>query len=267
MNDAADIHRAAVTPPVAGPQVLRVLSLNIQIGLETSSYRHYLTNAWKHVLPSRGMRANLDRIAELVGQYDVVALQEADAGSLRTGQLNQVAYLAERAGFAHWHSAVNRELAPFARHCLGALSRLPMEVIRHHRLPGRIAGRGALELELRPLHNAPLRLIVAHLSLGRDCRTRQFSYLAELAADHPRTLVLGDFNCGPQELQGHAGLRDAQLRSLHMAPTFPSWNPTRSIDHVLATPGIEVRRAHVLAERLSDHLPVVTEIALQLPPE
>lgn len=267
MNDDTDLISVAAAPPAAPAGVLRVLSLNIQIGLETSSYRHYLTNAWKHVLPSRGMRANLDRIAELISQYDIVALQEADAGSLRTGQLNQVAYLAERAGFANWHSAVNRELAPFARHCLGALSQLPMEVIRHHRLPGRIAGRGALELEVRPLHNAPLRLIVAHLSLGRDCRTRQFSYLAELAADHPRTLVLGDFNCGPQELQGHPGLRDAQLRSLHVAPTFPSWNPTRSIDHVLATPGIEVRRAHVLAERLSDHLPVVTEISLQLPPE
>lgn len=71
--------------------VLRVLSLNIQVGLQTGGYHHYVTNAWKHFLPSRGVRAHLDRIAQFATAYDVVALQEADAGSLRTQVITEIA--------------------------------------------------------------------------------------------------------------------------------------------------------------------------------
>jgi len=246
--------------------VLRVLSLNIQVGLSTNGYHHYLLNAWKHLLPSAGVRANLDRIAQLVSGYDVVALQEADAGSLRTQALNQVEYLARRGGFVNWHAAVNRDLGPFAQHCLGCLSKLPLRVIRHHPLPGRVRGRGALELELQPAHGRPLRLIVTHLALSRRTRALQLGFLAELMRQHPRSLLVGDLNCEPEELLAHGPLRDCGLRSLHEFPTYPSWRPTRSIDHMLAGEGLRIRRAHVLAERLSDHLPVVTEIALDLEP-
>ena len=30
---------------------LRLLSFNIQVGIQTTRYRHYVTNGWKHVLP------------------------------------------------------------------------------------------------------------------------------------------------------------------------------------------------------------------------
>ncbi|HSW13373.1 MAG TPA: endonuclease/exonuclease/phosphatase family protein [Solimonas sp.] len=250
--------------PDAQPPLLRVLSLNIQVGLRSSGYHHYLTNAWKHLLPSPGVRANLDRIAELASAYDVVALQEADAGSLRTQALNQVEYLAKRGGFEHWHAAVNRDLGPFARHCLGCLSRVPLRLVRHHPLPGWMRGRGALELDLLPAQGAPLRLIVTHLALSRSTRTHQLNYLAGLMQQHPRSLLVGDLNCEPQELLAHGALGACGLRSLHELPTYPSWKPTRSIDHVLAGSGLRVRRAHVLAERYSDHLPVVTEIALDV---
>ena len=71
---------------------LRVLSLNIQVGLLTQNYRHYVTRAWRHVLPSRHARENLKRVAALAADYDLVALQEADAGSLRTCCPDRCAY-------------------------------------------------------------------------------------------------------------------------------------------------------------------------------
>ena len=240
---------------------LRLLSLNMQVGLHSQAYHHYVTQAWKHVLPSRSVRPTLDRIAKLAADYDVVALQEADAGSYRSGQINQVAYLAEKAGLEHWHAAVNRNLKPFAQHCLGCLSRWPMEVVRHHPLPGRVGGRGALEVEISPQRCAPFRLVIAHLALGRGGRHLQLAYLGKLVQDHPRMLVVGDFNCGPEEITNHAELYGSGLRRLHTVHTFPSWAPNRAIDHVLATDGLKVQRAYVLADCVSDHLPVVTEIA------
>ena len=243
---------------------LRLLSLNIQVGLHTSRYRHYFTYAWRHLLPTRGALDNLERIAALAASYDLVALQEADAGSLRTARLNQVAHLAERAGFPYWHAAVTRDLRPFAQHCLGCLSRWPLESVKYHVLPGWLPGRGALEVEIRPSGCEPLCLIIVHLALGRRARARQLYFLTTLIKNRTDTLILGDLNCDPSELTLHPAVRAAHLRAVHGQHTFPSWRPSRSLDHILATPSVEVISATVLDQRLSDHLPVATEIRLRL---
>src|SRR3546814_19251292 len=113
----------SIEPPSADPGRLRVLTLNIQVGMQTAHYGDYVTGAWRHVMPSRRVRANLDRIAELASGFDMVALQEADAGSLRSSQLTQVAYPERSGGIAHWKVAVNRNLVPSAQNSLGFLSR------------------------------------------------------------------------------------------------------------------------------------------------
>jgi endonuclease/exonuclease/phosphatase family metal-dependent hydrolase len=254
----------APVPAVAPGGTVRLLSLNIQFGLHSTRYLHYVTQAWRHVLPTRRARSKLDRIAALVARYDLVALQEADAGSLRTSKLNQVAHLAERGGFPYWHAAVTRDLRPFAQHCLGCLSRWPLHEVKYHALPGWLPGRGALELEVRPDGCEPLRLIIAHLALGRRVRQRQLGFLAALIADRMDTIVIGDLNCDTRELAAHVAVRDAGLRGVHSEHTFPSWRPSRALDHVLVTPTVEVVSATVLGERLSDHLPVATEVRLRL---
>lgn len=243
---------------------LRVLSLNIQVGLLTQNYRHYVTRAWRHVLPSRHARENLKRVAALAADYDLVALQEADAGSLRTRQVNQVAHLAELAGFPYWHAAVTRDLAPFAQHCLGCLSRQPLQSTHFHPLPGRLPGRGVLEISLQPAGHEPLRLLIAHLALSRGVRAQQLDFLAGLVRPGVDTVLMGDLNCEHGELDARPSLTRAGLQALHEAHTFPSWAPSKSLDHMLATPGVTVLSTRVLDERLSDHLPVATELCLRL---
>ena len=66
----------------ATPQRLRLLSYNIQSGLTTRKYSQYLTRSWKHLVPVPSRMANLDGIARVLKGYDIVALQEVDAGSL-----------------------------------------------------------------------------------------------------------------------------------------------------------------------------------------
>ena len=255
--------RSPVAPALPG-STLRLLSLNIQFGLHSTAYRHYLTQAWRHAVPSRGARAKLERIATLAAGYDIVALQEADAGSLRSAQLNQVEHLAERAGFAYWRAGVTRDLRPFAQHCLGCLSRWPLEQVQYHALPGWLPGRGALEVQVQPPGCEPLRLIIAHLALGRRARERQLQYLAHLIHDRTDTILLGDLNCSSQELTTHAGMRTSGLRSMQTQHTFPSWRPSRALDHILVSPTVEVIGTRVLDERVSDHLPIAAEIQLRL---
>ena len=116
------LHRP-VEPMTAPLRRLSVLSYNIQAGIDTRTFRHYLTQSWKHVLPHRERMANLNRIAQLLSQHDLVGLQEVDAGSLRSGFIGQTEYLAHRAGFPYWHQQVNRNIGALAQHSNGLLSR------------------------------------------------------------------------------------------------------------------------------------------------
>ena len=122
---------------------LRVLSYNIQTGVDTQHYRHYLTQSWKHVLPHRERLLNLNRIAVLLKEYDLVGLQEVDSGSLRSGFVDQTEYLAHRAGFPYWYKQVNRSLGKLAQHSNGFLSHQRPAEVTEYRLPG-LPGQRAL---------------------------------------------------------------------------------------------------------------------------
>ncbi|MEW8431623.1 MAG: EEP domain-containing protein, partial [gamma proteobacterium symbiont of Ctena orbiculata] len=108
---------------------LRLLSYNIQAGADTRRYHEYVTRGWKQMLPHKQQLDNLNRIAHLLKDFDVVGLQEVDSGSLRSGFIDQTAYLAEHAGFPYWYRQVNRRLGKLAQHSNGVLSRVEPSVI------------------------------------------------------------------------------------------------------------------------------------------
>ena len=54
-------------------QRIRLLSFNIQVGISTSAYRHYVTRSWKHLIPHQERYRNLEKIGFLLGDYDIVA--------------------------------------------------------------------------------------------------------------------------------------------------------------------------------------------------
>lgn len=239
---------------------LRLLSYNIQVGLHTRDYRHMLSGAWRHVWPSRDQQANLERIAELISDYDFVAIQEADAGSLRTRAMNQIEFLAERAGFNHCGYIVTRDLQPVARHCHGWLSRVAPDTQESHILPARIPGRAAVRLHFGDDLDQ-LTLVAAHLSLGARDRRRQLDYLADLAGTQQRTVLMGDLNSGSDFLRDHPALRARGFRPVTQAPkTYPSWQPRRALDQVLHTPDIQLLDVNALPLNLSDHAPLAIQL-------
>jgi len=246
----------------AGQRRLRLLTYNIQTGIATSRYRHYLTHSWKHVLPSSAQRGNLDQIANLVRHYDIVGLQEADAGSLRSGYINLTEYLATRAKFPHWYDQTNRNFGMFAQHSMGVLSRMRAAEIREHRLPGAIPGRGALVIRYGHGREA-LVLILVHLALGKRARMRQLCFIGEIASAHRHVILMGDLNCVSDSPELTVLIERAGLREpTHDLHTFPSWRPVRNIDHILVSPSLRVEDVSVLNYPLSDHLPISMEISL-----
>lgn len=244
---------------------LRLLSFNIQVGIQTESFHHYLTRGWQHFLPSAKRVPQLDRIARLLADYDVVALQETDGGSLRSGFVNQVEYLARAARFPYWYLQRNRDLGLFAQHGNGLLSRPVPEYIEDHKLPGKIPGRGAILCCLRSGKDS-LALVVVHLSLGTRDRFKQLAYLREIIADYKHVILMGDMNTQLHRLLQNSPLKNADLRSPAAGvKTYPSWRPTFSLDHILISPELSVNHAAAVDCNLSDHLPLAVEISLPYP--
>jgi endonuclease/exonuclease/phosphatase family metal-dependent hydrolase len=244
------------------PHRLRLLSFNMQVGVGTKRYREYLTRGWRHFLPSLQVQENLDRIADMVADYDLVGLQEIDAGSRRSAYRNQIEWIAERAGFDYWHVQVNRDFGQIAQHGLGLLARYPPFTVTEHKLPGAIPGRGALRaLFGNPAD--PLAVVVSHLALTKGTRRQQLGAIAGLLADYRHGIVMADTNCAAARLLVEPALVAAGLQvPTEPLPTFPSWRPRRGIDHILTTPGIDVRDIRALDVRLSDHRPVAMEVEL-----
>lgn len=239
---------------------LRLLSFNIQVGISTERYRHYLTRGWQHLLPHTGRASNLQKIGDLLGDYDFVALQEADGGSLRSGYVNQVEHLAHLGSFPYWYQQLNRNLGRFGQHSNGVLSRLKPWEIENHPLPGP-SGRGAILVRFGEGPDA-LVIVVMHLALGARTRTRQLAYIRELIGGHRHQVLMGDMNTHASDLLELSPLRDLGLLAPQIEATFPSWRPQRCLDHILLSPTLTLEKVQVLAQPISDHLPVAVEIRL-----
>jgi endonuclease/exonuclease/phosphatase family metal-dependent hydrolase len=247
--------------PLAGRHTLRLLSFNIQTGVDTQDFHEYVTKSWKHLLPLKERISNLNRIAELVQSYDLVGLQEVDSGSLRTGFLDQTEYLAHRARFPYWYRQVNRSFGKIAQHSNGVLSRVRPHCVDEHKLPG-LRGRGAMLVEL-PTNREPLLVCIMHLALGKRARKLQLGYIAELVGEYPQLVVMGDFNCETDSAELRNLVDNTHLKlPTEDLKTFPSWRPNRKFDHILISASLNLKNTSVLEHTHSDHLPISVEIEL-----
>jgi endonuclease/exonuclease/phosphatase family metal-dependent hydrolase len=241
---------------------LRLLSFNIQAGIQSRRYRDYVANSWKHLVPHGGRQRNLASIGALLHGFDIVGLQEVDAGSLRSAYIDQTQYLAHQAGYPYALSQVNRELGRLARHSNGLLSRIRPSRVVEHKLPG-LPGRGAMVAEFATTSGETFAVCVLHLALGHRARRLQLDYLVDVARGYPLVVLMGDFNCGCGSSLLHAAIRSAGLRGLDCElKTFPSWRPRRNLDHILASSDLKIASAAVLDYALSDHLPISMEVVL-----
>ena len=257
-----DINRSASTesPSTQPFPVLRLLSYNIQAAIGTRSFHHYITRSWRHVLPDwRGLQ-RLDRIARVLASYDLVSLQEVDGGSLRSGFVNQVAYLADLARFDYWYQQLNRDFGKLGQFSNGVLSRFVPYEIEDHKLPG-LKGRGAIVAKYGDPDNT-LVLVGLHLALSEKARFRQLDYVRELIQHHEHVIVMGDMNCRSDQIID-TPLRDTHLTQVNGTHhTYPSWRPTRNIDHILVSPSLKINHVKVLDYDYSDHRPIAMEVEL-----
>jgi len=252
---------AALSSEGEAANQLSLLSFNIQVGIQTGAYHHYLTKSWQHLWPHKTRNQNLDRIAQILKPFDIVALQEADGGSWRSGFTNQVEHLAQAAGFPHWYQQTNRDLKPIAKHSNGLLSRVRPGGVELHKLPGLLPGRGAMVMKIG--HADPLYIVVLHLALGPKTQAQQLGYIRDLLKDANHVVIMGDLNNHADHLLTHTPLAHVKLQSVDpLLHTFPSWSPKKGLDHILVSDSLKIDKVAVLDAPISDHLPIAMQVTL-----
>ena len=206
-------------------------------------------------------RVDLSRAAALINRLkpDIVALQEVDKGTGRTGGVDQAAWLGQETGM----EAVFGEFMPYqgGRYGMAVLSRLPIIEWDNHRLPDGAEPRTTLSVVVR---YGDQEIVVAgiHLYRSEQERLAQARRLVQIFATERRPVFLvGDFNSTPASpvmdlLERHWTRVTKQGNS----QTFPADTPETEIDFILFRPAdaFQVVESRVVEETLaSDHRPVL----------
>lgn len=245
---------------VVSDMELNLLSYNMQAGFASQRYSDYVTSLWRYVFPTSKSLNNLQQISDLVSPFDMVGLQEVDAGSLRSGFINQLDLLAERSNFDFSTHQLNRNFGKLGQFGNGFLSRHKPIAIEDHKLPG-VKGRGAMLIKMGDPNN-PFVVLVMHLALTQKTQIKQLDYAYELLSDYDTYVIMGDFNCDPYHFKS-SKMNQLGLQLVNPSlPTYPSWRPQKHIDHIWISDNIDLLSSRVIQSNLSDHLPAAIKIKL-----
>lgn len=232
---------ALLLPLGGGEPVVRVVTFNIRHGKGTDG------------------KIDLERVARALKalQPDVVALQEVDRNTKRSGGVDQLRRLAELTG---WHPAFGPAMPYDGGHYGNAiLSRFPLADPVVHPLPVHAGQepRAALVVAVTPPAPLPaFHLVSTHFSHDRaDARLDQAKHLAaKLAALEGPVVVGADFNARPASAPMARFWKDGWIDQVA---------PETEIDYVLTrrTDPWERLGAKVIEDRLtSDHRPIVVTL-------
>ena len=233
---------------------LKLLTYNIQAGLNCTAFKDYFKTSLSQFLPSKPNFRHLAAIGEVLKPFDVIGLQELDAGSIRSGHINQLDSLAEHSHFSFRHQQLNRNLGRLGQYSNGLLSRFIPLSVEDHRLPG-LPGRGAIIADFALLDRT-LTVCNVHLALSEKARNRQLSYLYRQLERRDALVLMGDMNCTIAEIQASPLGQLELLQPTLDLPSYPSWQPVRAIDHILVSANLDVVSTEVITSSLSDHCPV-----------
>ena len=205
----------------------------------------------------RGMDGvvNLPRTARAIerARADVIALQEVDRLTERSGGLDEPAVLQELTGMwiGFWPT-LEWETGSFG---LALAARQEIDA-RFERLDNLGMGRphGAVVGEI-----SGVAVVATHLSTHDEARRAEATHLLALVSALERpAVVAGDLNQAWRHLGAFRSMGFTGDR--RRRPTFPSWLPLRQIDHVLVSGALRVRRSWTVRTLASDHLPLVAEV-------
>lgn len=223
--------------------------------------------------PSRPGVIDVDAIAAVIKKEnpDIVALQEIDVNTGRSGKINQAAQLAVKAGYPSFYFARAIDFDG-GQYGIVILSKYPLSQTQVHRLPTdeKIGGepRVLATATVTLPGNKTLTIGCTHLDAEKDpvSRLLQIKEINRIAGEITMPFVIaGDFNA--REDSPVIGLLDKNFTRTcqQCEPTFPG-KDARAIDFIAyrSPEHFSVGEHRVIAETYaSDHFPVVATLQLR----
>ena len=233
---------------------LFIFSAQAQNTLKLMSYNIKNANGMHDV-------CNFQRIANVINNAspDVVAIQEVDSMTNRSGQKYVLGEIAERTQMhGYFAPAIDYDGGKYG---IGLLTKqLPLR-LQTLPLPGREEARTLILAEF-----ADYIYCCTHMSLTEEDRMKSLELVKAFTSSSTKPLFLaGDMNAEPEsgfikELQ-----KDFQILSNPKQHTFPAPDPKETIDYIATlkqnAKGFAVISAKVINEPMaSDHRPILVEL-------
>lgn len=218
--------------------------------------------------PTKPGFIDVDAIAAVVRaqQPDVLALQEVDVRTQRSGNIDQAALLAQKTGMqVYFGKAIDHDGGEYG---VAILSKYPLQNGRTVRLPETsnpaAEDRVVALADITFRNGKKLTIGSTHLDVSTPAnRDEQVAALNRLADTLALPLVLsGDFNTTPSTPAFATLLEKYRPSCTDCGYTIPVINPKRVIDFVLATKKsgwVPVHTEVINEPYPSDHLAVVAE--------
>jgi len=210
---------------------------------------------------AKGMdnKIDYDRVAAVIRAEDpdIVALQELDSMTNRSGRKDVLKEIADRCGYYYNYGAAI--VYDGGKYGVGVLSKEKPLRVSNTPLPGKEERRNLEIVEFKKFV-----VFAIHFSLTEADRDSSVEIInREMKNIRKPIFLAGDFNADPSSV-AIIRLRDSYWKLLSgEAPTFPANKPRTCIDYIFALKAREYRvsRAEVIADSMaSDHRPVVVDI-------
>ncbi len=233
---------------------LFIFSAQAQNTLKLMSYNIKNANGMDNV-------CNFQRIANVINNTspDVVAIQEVDSMTNRSGQKYVLGEIAERTQMhGYFAPAIDYDGGKYG---IGLLTKQVPLRLQTLPLPGREEARTLILAEF-----ADYIYCCTHMSLTEEDRMKSLELVKAFTSSSTKPLFLaGDMNAEPEsgfikELQ-----KDFQILSNPKQHTFPAPDPKETIDYIATlkqnAKGFAVISAKVINEPMaSDHRPILVEL-------
>ncbi|WP_067931711.1 endonuclease/exonuclease/phosphatase family protein [Alicyclobacillus kakegawensis] len=229
-------------------------------------------------------RYSLARIADVIAQThaDVVGLQEVGAYWHKHARHEDEAqfYIRRLHMYGFFAPIFNLDAitpgGPRRQYGVLLLSRYPIQGMVNHQIARRLTQGRRESVAVKPgfaeamihVHGQDLRVYLTHLDYRRDAhlRARQVADMMRIVSENTGPKVLmGDLNAVPSapELRPLWNVFGQTMnRCQGGCATFPADAPTRLIDYVLVSHGLQVQSVQVVNTTASDHRPIRAVISL-----
>lgn len=206
---------------------------------------------------------DLDGISEVIKSSgaDIIALQEVERFSVRTGFRDQIGYIADKLSMQHaFGKSINILNGQYGN---AILSKYPIEEYEVRELPSEGEQRTLLKAGLNVYGNR-ISVYSTHLGLEQSERELQVKEIMRITGDEKNFILAGDFNTKADKLDLFSrNFIDTASLTGNSKATFEKEGLSGRIDYIFISKDFKVKEYDVLESNASDHYPVISTLNLK----